>query len=170
MHSDLANSIWSSILRSLGRVLLQDSHPTWQVEEESLSTSVNCKGEIKQLDTDVLSRTMHSTSYQGTWVHWDIASSKVGQPSSEVTGCLLRKFPLTRAAAHCSIGQAHVLQQPRLNTGCGSRPGGTHRWFPLKVPRPGPELDLHATLHIKLPAPSALLAVCNTFSKIQLYI
>ena len=105
---------------------------------------------------------MHSTSYQGTWVHWDIASSKVGQPSSEVTGCLLRKFPLTRAAAHCSIGQAHVLQQPRLNTGCGSRPGGTHRWFPLKVPRPGPELDLHATLHIELPAPSALLAVCNT--------
>ena len=131
---------------------------------------MNCKEEIKQLDTDVLSWTMHSTSYQGTWVHWDIASSKVGQPSSEVTGCLLRKFPLTRAAAHCSIGQAHVLQQPRLNTGCGSRPGGTHRWFPLKVPRPGPELDLHATLHIKLPAPSALLAVCNTFSKIQLYI
>mmetsp|Transcript_64311 Transcript_64311/g.130673 ORF Transcript_64311/g.130673 Transcript_64311/m.130673 type:complete len:209 (+) Transcript_64311:2232-2858(+) len=50
-----------------------------------------------------------------TWVHWDIASSKVGQPSSEVTGRLLRKFPLTRAAAHCAIGQSHVLQQPRLH-------------------------------------------------------
>ena len=58
---------------------------------------------------------MHATNYQGTWVHWDIASSKVGQPSSEVTGRLLRKFPLTRAAAHCAIGQAHVLQQPRLS-------------------------------------------------------
>ena len=59
---------------------------------------------------------VHSGIFQDTGTHWDVAGTKVSQassPNGRVVFCL-GEFSLACAAAHCTVGQANILQSSCL--------------------------------------------------------